>query len=93
MILSRDTATHTPGTRFIDPRILKRLSSLELIAKTVVSGFISGLHRAPYLGLSSDFAEHRAYMPATMFAASTGAYTGAPIASSCASSKPRPTPI
>ena len=39
------------------------MSSLELIAKTVVSGFISGLHRAPYLGLSSEFAEHRAYMP------------------------------
>ena len=63
MKLSRDTATHTPGSRFIDPRILTRLSSLELIAKTVVSGFITGLHRAPYLGLSTDFAEHRAYMP------------------------------
>ncbi len=63
MKLTRDTATHTPGTRFIDPQVLTRLSSLELIAKTVVSGFISGLHRAPYLGLSTDFAEHRAYMP------------------------------
>jgi uncharacterized protein (DUF58 family) len=63
MKLSRDTATHTPGSRFIDPQVLTRLSSLELIAKTVVSGFISGLHRAPYLGLSTDFAEHRAYMP------------------------------
>jgi uncharacterized protein (DUF58 family) len=61
--LTRDTAAPIPGTRFIDPQILTRLSSLELIAKTVVSGFISGLHRAPYLGLSSDFAEHRAYMP------------------------------
>jgi uncharacterized protein (DUF58 family) len=63
MKLARDTATHTPGSRFIDPQVLTRLSSLELIAKTVVSGFISGLHRAPYLGLSTDFAEHRAYMP------------------------------
>ena len=63
MKLTRDTATHTPGSRFIDPQVLTRLSSLELIAKTVVSGFISGLHRAPYLGLSTDFAEHRAYMP------------------------------
>jgi uncharacterized protein (DUF58 family) len=63
MKLTRDTATHTPGSRFIDPQVLTRLSSLELIAKTVVSGFISGLHRAPNLGLSSDFAEHRAYMP------------------------------
>jgi uncharacterized protein (DUF58 family) len=63
MKLTRDTATPIPGTRFIDPQVLTRLSSLELIAKTVVSGFISGLHRAPYLGLSTDFAEHRAYMP------------------------------
>ena len=63
MKLTRDTATHTPGTRFIDPQVLTRLSSLELIAKTVVSGFISGLHRAPYLGLSTDFAEHRVYIP------------------------------
>ena len=63
MKLTRDTATPIPGTRFIDPKVLARVSSLELIAKTVVSGFISGLHRAPYLGLSTDFAEHRAYMP------------------------------
>jgi uncharacterized protein (DUF58 family) len=61
--LTRDTATPIPGTRFIDPKLLARLSSLELVAKTVVSGFISGLHRAPYLGLSTDFAEHRAYTP------------------------------
>jgi uncharacterized protein (DUF58 family) len=63
MKLTRDTATPVPGTRFIDPQVLTRLGSLELVAKTVVAGFISGLHRAPYLGLSSDFAEHRAYMP------------------------------
>jgi uncharacterized protein (DUF58 family) len=61
--LTRDNATPIPGTRFIDPKVLARVSSLELIAKTVVSGFISGLHRAPYLGLSSEFAEHRPYMP------------------------------
>ncbi len=63
MKLTRDTATPIPGTRFIDPEVLTRLSSLELVAKTVVSGFITGLHHAPYLGLSTDFAEHRAYNP------------------------------
>jgi uncharacterized protein (DUF58 family) len=63
MKLTRDTATPIPGTRFIDPEVLTRLSSVELVAKTVVSGFISGLHHAPYLGLSTDFAEHRAYYP------------------------------
>jgi uncharacterized protein (DUF58 family) len=51
------------GTRFLDPAILARINNLELIARTVVDGFISGLHHAPYLGLSTDFAEHRPYLP------------------------------
>jgi len=50
-------------SRFIDPRILARIDSLDLVARAVVDGFISGLHRAPFLGRSIDFAEHRAYMP------------------------------
>jgi uncharacterized protein (DUF58 family) len=49
--------------RWIDPAVLARIDDLELIAKTVVDGFTNGLHRSPYLGLSLDFAEHRAYMP------------------------------
>jgi uncharacterized protein (DUF58 family) len=52
-----------PGTGFIDPKVLGRIHNLELLARTVVDGFISGLHRAPFLGLSVDFAEHRQYMP------------------------------
>ena len=51
------------GAGFLDPVVLARISNLELIARTVVEGFINGLHHAPYLGLSMDFAEHRAYMP------------------------------
>jgi uncharacterized protein (DUF58 family) len=51
------------GTRFLSPEILARINSLELIARAVVEGFISGLHRSPYLGFSTDFAEHRQYMP------------------------------
>jgi uncharacterized protein (DUF58 family) len=51
------------GTRFLDPTVLARIDNLELVARTVVDGFISGLHRSPYLGLSTDFAEHRPYMP------------------------------
>src|SRR6185437_11214899 len=49
--------------RFIDPSVLARIGNLELVARTVVEGFINGLHRAPHLGASMDFAEHRAYMP------------------------------
>lgn len=57
------TARALPGARFVDPAVLQRIDDLELVAKTVVDGFINGLHRSPYLGLSLDFAEHRAYMP------------------------------
>jgi len=56
------TATAT-GARFIDPAVLARIGNLQLVARNVVDGFINGLHRAPYLGLSLDFAEHRPYMP------------------------------
>jgi len=51
------------GTSFIDPKALAKINSLELLARTVVEGFINGLHRSPNLGASMDFAEHRAYMP------------------------------
>lgn len=51
------------GARFLDPVALARIRDLELMARTVVQGFVNGLHRSPYLGVSVDFAEHRAYMP------------------------------
>ena len=59
------THRHQPegGARFIDPRVLARIANLELLARTVVEGFVSGLHRSPHLGLSTDFAEHRSYQP------------------------------
>lgn len=53
----------TKGARFVDPQVLARLGSIELVARSVVDGFINGLHRAPHLGFSLDFAEHRAYEP------------------------------
>ena len=52
-----------PGAQFVDPAVLARIGNLELLAKTVVDGFINGLHRSPYFGASVDFAEHRGYMP------------------------------
>ncbi len=51
------------ATRFLDPQALTRIASLELIARTVVEGFISGLHRSPHLGFSVDFAEYSPYRP------------------------------
>jgi uncharacterized protein (DUF58 family) len=52
-----------PKNRFIDPKVLMKIQNLELIARTVVEGFVNGLHKSPYLGFSVDFAEYRQYMP------------------------------
>src|SRR5579859_3320534 len=48
---------------FLDPSVLASISSLDLLAKTVVDGFVAGLHRSPDFGFSSEFAEYRAYTP------------------------------
>ena len=47
--------------RWIDPAVLSRLGNLELLAKTVVDGMLTGLHRSPNFGFSQEFAEYRAY--------------------------------
>jgi uncharacterized protein (DUF58 family) len=49
--------------RYLDPAIVSRLRKLDLKAKLVVEGFMTGLHRSPYHGFSVEFAEHRPYMP------------------------------
>ena len=48
---------------FIDPVLIAKLEDLELIARTVVEGFLHGLHRSPYVGFSVEFASHREYLP------------------------------
>jgi uncharacterized protein (DUF58 family) len=57
------TSNPLPGIQFLDPAVLARIGNLELVARTVVEGFLGGLHRSPHLGTSIDFAEHRQYMP------------------------------
>ena len=49
--------------RFLRPEVLAKIASLELLARTVVEGFLAGLHRSPHIGFSMDFAEYRPYMP------------------------------
>lgn len=49
--------------RFLDPAVLAGISDLGLVAKTVVDGFIAGLHRSPDFGFSQEFAEYRSYTP------------------------------
>lgn len=47
---------------FLTPESVSRLSRLDLIARLVVEGYITGLHKSPYHGFSAEFAEHRQYM-------------------------------
>lgn len=48
--------------RFLDAAVLSKMDNLELVARTVVEGFISGLHRSPHMGFSVDFAQYRQYV-------------------------------
>ena len=61
--MSTSTGAVVPGARFVDPKVLARIGNLELVARSVVDGFINGLHRSPFFGASVDFAEHRGYVP------------------------------
>ncbi len=49
--------------QYLRPEVVAQLSSMELRARLVVEGFITGLHRSPYHGFSVEFSEHRQYMP------------------------------
>lgn len=49
--------------QFLDPAVVARLGTLELRARTIVEGFLTGLHRSPFKGFSVEFAEYRQYMP------------------------------
>lgn len=48
---------------YLDPAAISRLAGMELVARLVVEGFISGMHKSPYQGFSVEFVEHRQYMP------------------------------
>ncbi len=49
--------------RFLHPDAIKRITRLELRARHVVEGFLSGMHRSPYFGQSVEFRQHREYVP------------------------------
>lgn len=51
----------TSNTTFIDPTVLASLDNLELRARVVVEGFISGLHKSPHRGFSVEFTDYRHY--------------------------------
>ncbi len=49
--------------KYLNPRVLASLEGLDLQARMVVEGYVSGLHASPYHGFSVEFAEHREYVP------------------------------
>ena len=49
--------------RFLHPEAIKRISRLDLRARHIVEGFLSGMHRSPYFGQSVEFRQHREYVP------------------------------
>ena len=53
----------TDYRKYLRPDVVSRLSRLDLVARLVVEGFITGLHRSPYHGFSVEFSEYRPYMP------------------------------
>src|SRR5436189_4933172 len=51
-------ATH----KFLDPKVLNKITRLDLKARHIVEGFMGGMHKSPYHGFSVEFAEHREYV-------------------------------
>lgn len=56
-------ATQESARRYLDPIVVSRLRNMEMRARLIVEGFITGLHKSPYHGFSVEFAEHRPYNP------------------------------
>ena len=57
------TETFKEYRKYLQPEVVAKLANMELVARLVVEGFITGLHKSPYHGFSVEFAEHRQYMP------------------------------
>lgn len=56
-------SVETKPLKYLDPAFVSQLSNMELRARLIVEGFITGLHKSPYHGFSVEFAEHRPYSP------------------------------
>ena len=55
--------TKKPGEKYLDPKTLERIKRIDVRARAVVEGFITGQHRSPYNGFAVEFAAHREYAP------------------------------
>src|SRR5205814_3428316 len=62
----QNTMSSAPQTteyrKYLDPRTLARIASLDLRARLIVEGLMTGMHRSPYQGASVEFAQHRPYV-------------------------------
>ena len=58
-----DTATQEDAKKYLDPKVLSRISRLDIKARLVVEGYVAGLHKSPFHGFSVEFAQHREYAP------------------------------
>src|SRR5438552_8938416 len=56
------TQTATDYRKYLEPRTLARIHSLDLRARLIVEGLMTGMHRSPYQGISVEFAQHRPYV-------------------------------
>jgi uncharacterized protein (DUF58 family) len=52
----------TDYRKYLDPKVLARIHSLDLRARLIVEGLMTGMHRSPYQGISVEFAQHRQYV-------------------------------
>ncbi len=57
------SSSNTPGAKYLDPKTLDKIKRLDVRARVVVEGFITGQHRSPYNGFAIEFAAHREYAP------------------------------
>lgn len=57
------TPTPAPAPKYLEPKTLDRLRRLDVRARQVVDGFLTGQHRSPYHGFAVEFATHRSYAP------------------------------
>jgi uncharacterized protein (DUF58 family) len=53
----------TTAEQYLKPEVIRQVSRLDLRAKFIIEGFISGLHASPFHGFSVEFSEHRKYSP------------------------------
>ena len=53
----------TTDKNYLDPQVINKIGKLELRARLMMEGFVSGMHKSPFKGFSVEFAQHREYVP------------------------------